>query len=58
MLTLTQIRWAARHDWFVGARDDGSVLVCEVWTNINDGSTGEDYLTFYDFQDLRAWAGY
>lgn len=53
-----QIAFAARHDWFVSAKANGNVVVVERWTNVLDGTSGDELLTFSNFAELRAWAGY
>lgn len=60
MLTLSQIRWAARHDWFLRANGGGSITVQD-W--LDDGRPGSPLLPVPlhftgDFQALRDWAGY
>jgi hypothetical protein len=55
MLTLSQIGWACQHDWFCCVTPDGKGVV--VVENFHSSHASETK-TFYDFQALRAWAGY
>lgn len=54
-ITAKQMRWAASHDWYLGAEllTGGSYLV-EVRCDMYEGRT----LTFGSFEDLVVWAGY
>lgn len=54
-MTKAQLRFAARHDWFIDG-DAESVTVLEVWSDKDGG--GSCRKVFTDFDDLYAWAGY
>lgn len=59
-LTILQVPWARKHDWFITkAKDkrgrDGVVVKDEI---VKDGVEAVATVEFYDFQDLRDWAGY
>ena len=57
MLTAAQIEWASRHDWFVRAYADGSILVRDIWTE--NGKTHDKLNVWREsFAALRDWAGY
>ncbi len=52
-LTKSQVNWASKHDWFVSSQKlagrDGFKVVVNA-----DGIE----LNYYDFEDLKTWAGY
>ena len=54
-MTEAQVEWAMAHDWFVRliVRGDGVVGVM-----VRDGGNQAGRTTFYDYQELRHWAGY
>ncbi len=57
MLTAKQIAWAADHDWFCESYD----WFISVWDRSWDCRTQTEHcqlIYFYDFQQLRDWAGY
>lgn len=57
MLTPSQIKWAASHDWFVCDNGDGSIVVNDAWTQ--DGVLYQRDVTHTgSFGALRDWAGY
>lgn len=57
MLNAAQIEWASKHDWFVRAYADGSILVRDIW--IENGKTHNVLNVWRDsFAALRDWAGY
>ncbi len=51
-----QIQWATAHDWFIRSvfanTSDG---VCVV---VRDDMNQDQELTFFNFNELYAWAGY
>ena len=54
-MTESQVMWAMAHDWFVQliVRGDGVVGVM-----VRDERSKAGRTTFYNFQELRRWAGY
>lgn len=56
MITLQQVYWAMEHDWYyyTGTRQCDGVNVVYVYDDFVKGST----LSFTDYDELRAWAGY
>lgn len=58
------VAWARQHDWFEDAAlIDGAYIIGVVESGNNlhaDGTTSTytEYLTFNDFDELYAWAGY
>lgn len=61
MFTHKQILWCAQHDWFLGERHNGNLLVREAWTSADDNYTTVTETTIEwtgSFQELREWAGY
>lgn len=65
-MDIRHAKWAKSHDWYVGARYDGTagrwyVDVLETGTQKHADGTVTEYskpLTFHNYQALRAWAGY
>lgn len=59
MLTPSQVKWAASHDWFVMDNGNGTILVLDRYL---DCTTGINYAApqswIGSFSDLRDWAGY
>lgn len=55
-LTVSQIEWASKHDWYLGTNGN-SVRVIDI-TLERGGEVTERELEFSDFRDLREWAGY
>ncbi len=49
-MTNQQIRWAVRHDWYIGHKN-GVVIV-------RDDLDPCGFLSFSDFEELYEWAGY
>ena len=54
-LTASQVKWASKHDWFISSsklagRDGYKVIVADRADGIE--------LNYYDFDDLKEWAGY
>lgn len=47
-----QMKWAAKHDWFLGA------LECGDGWEVGVQGEGESYLVFTEYRELRTWAGY
>jgi len=62
MLTIEQIRWASRHDWFYCDKGDGTILVFDRYTQKHpDGTVSSHEDTVHwtqSFKALRDWAGY
>lgn len=60
-MNLSQVKWAASHDWFVRSRRTpyGTYIV-EVrgWVVESNGTSNPDEQTFASFPELKAWAGY
>lgn len=56
-MTIEQRDWAIRHDW---ARSSYPIAGTnwQQWKVICYDSATDDYVTFDDYQQLRAWAGY
>lgn len=54
-LSAEQQAWAASHDWYIRDVTMGAVRGVLV---LDRSSQGDNELTFTNFQDLRAWAGY
>lgn len=58
MLTPSQIKWAASHDWFIADNGDGTIKVRECFT-INGVLFQEEPIRWTgSFRALREWAGY
>lgn len=56
VMNLRQVKWAMQHDWFViTCIDANGVMGVEVR---NDNPCDPDPLRFFDYQQLRNWAGY
>lgn len=53
-LTQSQVDWAAQHDWFVSSSVVESGFLVVVWHDVEPDWT----LTFDNFDELYAWAGY
>lgn len=53
MLTTSQIKWAAQHDWFITEHYivPGTIVV-------RDDEVKEGFLKFNGFKKLKEWAGY
>lgn len=60
-MTKQQAQWAQQHDWFCGAMkfepNNYAVRVVERAT-LDGVPVPDQHLTFYNFEALRAWAGY
>lgn len=55
-LSVEQIKWASQHDWFrVSCMDENGSYGVEVR---NDNPADPDPVRFFDFVELKAWAGY
>lgn len=48
-----QTRWASTHDWYVQVMVVDGVQGVEVYDSMD-----EQYITFTNFAELYAWAGY
>lgn len=58
MLTPSQIKWAASHDWFYADKGNGTIVVLDRYTD-RDGKHHEDTIVWAEsFGALRGWAGY
>lgn len=65
MLSLKQVEWASRHDWYIGRKcvdivggvGEYKVKVLER-TRGPDGWNSDKVRWFSDWVELRAWAGY
>lgn len=55
MLTASQIKWAASHDWFVSDNGDGTITVLTMEMSDPIGAT---MIFSGSFRELRDWAGY
>jgi hypothetical protein len=62
MLTPQQIKWAGQHDWFVADMGNGTIQICDRWSQLHkDGTvTHHEQVRVWDgsFRSLRNWAGY
>ncbi len=51
-----QIEWASKHDWFIRSEfansSDGTCVI------VRDDMDTTKTLTFFNFNELYAWAGY
>lgn len=56
-MTEAQIKWAAQHDWFIRAWGLSHKPMRFV-AQVADRATPDNKLTFTDYAQLRAWAGY
>jgi len=57
MLTASQIKWAASHDWFVQDNGDGTICLRDASTT--NGVYSETLIHWtHSFRELREWAGY
>jgi hypothetical protein len=57
MLTQSQVKWAASHDWFVQDNGDGTICVRDASTT--NGVYTETLVRWSrSFRALRDWAGY
>lgn len=55
-LSQREVAWAMQHDWFVvTCMDSKGLLGVEVR---NDNPCDPDPVRFFDYTELRAWAGY
>ncbi len=55
-MTKQQIEWAQRHDWFIVAIDEETILVMDKF--VQNGRVYINRLVFADYRALRQWAGY
>ena len=49
------VKWAGQHDWYMGTVEVAAGMMIVVR---DDMSERFGTLTFIDFQELKAWAGY
>lgn len=56
-LSLSQIRWATEHDWFVKSNNDGTITVMERYS-MNGQSFENEIIWDKSFNELREFAGY
>ncbi len=69
-MTLNQVRWAEKHDWYVSSCKGSCGYTVEVIEHVRlTGGTVVDLpisvghyktmtYTFYNYDDLKRWAGY
>lgn len=60
MLTVSQIKWASQHNWFVRDNGDGTIEVRDIVLGVAGGSHVLDTIITWsgNFRSLREWAGY
>ena len=56
MMTIQQVLWARKHDWFIKTQAD---IFKGVWCIlVRDDMVVGNTLSFTDFDELKHWAGY
>lgn len=58
MLDMQHLAWARRHDWGEDARLEDGAIVNLIDYVMEAGQWVQTRVSFDDFDELRAWAGY
>ena len=60
-MTVSQVRWASQHDWFLSSKATSTgfkVTVEDFVYRVTTGQYESAKTIFTDINELKAWAGY